>query len=546
MYSQEAQKIIEGCNPAQLEAIVHKHDESGPLLILAGAGSGKTAVLTRRMQWLIQCEKVDAQNILGLTFTAKAAAEMRERMTTATPLLCTFHSLALKLLREEHKGKTHWQRLGFSQAPMPVEQNLGQWINHLISCGLQGKKVDRADLFNPDFKIDAKVLQKIRRPFLESGKISFDDMIWLAINLLEEFPEVRAAVQKQWRYCLVDEYQDINPEQYRLVRLIVGDSPNLFVVGDDDQAIYGFRGADVRNILRFQDDFPQCKVVKLELNYRSTPAILDLANKIFTNKPVALRKSLRAGSNRSDALFKENSKVELWKCENSVIEFDKMVQAMEAWRAQYDLPWSAFAILVRFHRLGEWYEAALRQRKIPVGEEEEGVAIETVHASKGLQYPIVFYAGIAEGLTPSLPRTQKKAKIEAHHEEERRLFYVGVTRAECRLVLLFCKLRHWQGALQNFKPSRFLTVVEHKASRRTNMLLFSKLIRAIQIIAFMFAGVVQEFVLRIFGKADQAWIDRKLLNWSAFTTKVVGFDFATVGKENLELGYFQQRNSELG
>jgi len=528
----DASEILSSCNPIQREAILHNHDLQGPLLILAGAGSGKTAVLTKRILWLVTQDHELPSSILALTFTAKAASEMRERVAhtlgacSAEIRLSTFHSLALFLLRERVEGILNWKRLGFAQAPMPREGALRHWESQVLRAGLPRGSLRREDLFAPSSCKGREVLQA---PCFASGTVVFDDLIWLAIRLVEEHAAVREWVHRRWKTLLVDEYQDINPAQYRLVRAVLGNSPRLFVVGDDDQAIYGFRGADIGNILRFRKDYPGCRVLKLEWNYRSTASILQMANQIFSSKSPLLQKTLRPGSARQDPLFQACAPVECWQSAGPLEELDRLQGTCETLRARYGLSWKDFAILVRYNRQKEWYSYALRARGI------EGVQIETIHGSKGLQYPVVFYGGLAEGITPGRVSGSRKAK-QAQKDEERRLFYVGVTRAESRLYLLFCAHRHWQGAWQEFKLSRFVrpwvAQTESDISRRSVHVVFLWFVSVILRQAlYMAIAMIQLTWMRVFRSSEaSAWLERKLLLWARWSVHMMGYRLEVKGQ----------------
>jgi 1-acyl-sn-glycerol-3-phosphate acyltransferase len=532
----DTEKLLEGLNCDQRAAVLHDHSVGGPLLILAGAGSGKTSVLTRRIQYRI-ASHVAPGSILALTFTAKAAAEMDVRVQKLFPgagvKLCTFHSLALSLLREKVDGVYCWEMLGFKKAPVPMETAGANFANALVHCGIRTGSLDRDALFSPEVPLRiARQLGPLHQKVFDSGGIVFEDLIYLAIQLLEQHEKVRRMVQARWIEIMVDEYQDINPSQYRLVRALLGDRQNLFVVGDDDQAIYGFRGADIGNIMRFRKDFPESTLIRLEWNYRSVPRILNLANRIFMNKSVFLRKTLRAGNGRKDALFLENRRPEVWISPDPENEIFRLIQRIKEMRMDYDLPWHAFAILVRFNRQRLYYERALGEWGIPLAEEEneaspavEGVHVETVHGSKGLQYPVVFYAGLAEKLTPAESRGSRKVR-RAQAEEERRLFYVGVTRAESCLVLLYCKQRHWKGHLVNFKPSKFLQCVEKPLLETPRMPVILFRIKVVfQILLYMLAGFFPLFFYHTFRReATQAWVDTKIQNFAQLCFKAFYLD----------------------
>lgn len=524
--------ILKGLNADQRAAVLHDHKTDNQLLILAGAGSGKTSVLTKRIQYRI-ASGADPTSILALTFTAAAAAEMRERVEKLFPnagvKLCTFHSLALSLLRENFNGKFAYEMLGFSRAPVPKDVSANDFLCELAESGVSPGAFSREDLFSDKLpKNVRKKTEKSRERVLQSGEVVFEDLIYLCIYLLEHFANVREIVQNRYREIMVDEYQDINPSQYRLVRAVLGDRKSLFAVGDDDQAIYGFRGADIGNIFRFQKDFPACKLIRLEWNYRSVPEVLHLANRIFENKPIALRKVLRAGNNRQDEIFRENRKIEYWESRDPVEEIQKIVMTIRETRELYGIPYRGFAVLVRYNRQREYYEGALRACGIPAGEmdvpegaENDAVHVVTVHGSKGLQYPVVFYAGLAEGLTPGEckgTRKQRKAQLD----EERRLFYVGVTRAESVLYLLYCRVRYWKGRKTKFKPSRFLRCMEPLAKESKLPVFLFKILTVVQALSYMAAAIVEITFVRLFkAKTIDAWFEKRIREFSSFCMRIL-------------------------
>lgn len=506
---------LSGLNPDQMRAVCHEHQTGGPLLILAAAGSGKTAVLIKRIQWLLSKEGVDPRTILGLTFTAKAAREMLERIGNAPVRLCTFHSLALSFCREFST------ELGFQKPPVPTDQPDREFLENLFQDHLSPSELQSAE--------------PLRKACKLTGKVVFEDLIWLAIQLLEQDETLRHKVQARYSHILVDEYQDINPSQYRLVRLLRGNSPALFVVGDDDQAIYGFRGADIGNILRFQKDYPEASMIKLEWNYRSTHAILEVANQIFTSKPLHLQKRLRAGSARRDPLFQKNFSVDSRAFQNPIQEVDFILGTMESMRTEFGLPWNAFAILVRYNRQKEWYSVALEERGIPI--EAEGVQLETLHGSKGLQYPVVFYCGLAKNLSPAEPRGNRRQR-KAQSEEEKRLFYVGVTRAESRLLLLFCRKRHWHGELQDFKESPYLQYVRRVQAPPHSwsfpMKIVFRLTMALKIVLYMGWSLLEFFPIRLFQKQNiTTWVSRKLYAWAKFCLATLRMRLDVQGRSHL-------------
>lgn len=534
----DAESILEGLNSDQRAAVLHDHQKDAQLLILAGAGSGKTSVLTKRIQYRI-ASGVEPEKILALTFTAKAAAEMRERVQKLFPeagvRLCTFHSLALFILKQKIGNRFAYEMVGFKKPPVPQESVGREFLSMLSKLKIPSGSLNREELFSDGHSaaLLAK-LKTLREGVLESGNVVFEDLIYQSINLLENHDEAREYFRRQWSEIMVDEYQDINPSQYRLVKALLGNRKELFVVGDDDQAIYGFRGADIGNINRFCDDFKESTLIRLEWNYRSVPEILHLANDIFENKPLRLRKVLRAGNMKGSGgnpLYRENRKPEVWTSENPVEEMQKIVAKIKELRESYDLHWKNFAILVRYNRQRLYYEEALKDAGLPIAgteisEEEtleDGIHVETVHASKGLQYAVVFYAGLAEGLTPGACEGSRKQR-QKQLDEERRLYYVGVTRAEAYLILLYCKRRFWKGKLRKLKKSRFLPLKKKPQDFKMPMFLYR--IYALSMVAlFMLEHIVKLFFVFLFHKKEvDIWIDKKVQIFSVFCMKILRVD----------------------
>ena len=580
----DVENLLKGLNSDQRAAVLHDHEKNGQLLILAGAGSGKTSVLTKRIQYRIM-SGVEPEKILALTFTAKAAAEMRERVQKLFPdagvRLCTFHSLALFILKskvpvrqdEERRSPTKsgmtseegrfstksrmtavggmtavvescpaYELVGFKKMPVPTESADKSFMQELAKVGGRKFRFSREELFSDAHP--AKLLKKLeplRNRVLESGQVVFEDLIYQAIHLLENHEDARTFFQNQWTEILVDEYQDINPSQYRLVKALLGERKSLFVVGDDDQAIYGFRGADIGNINRFRDDFKESSLIRLEWNYRSVANILHFSNRIFENKPIHLRKVLRAGNMNGSGgspIFKENREPEIWVSEDPVEEMQKIIESIKLLRESYDLQWKNFAILVRYNRQRLYYEEALRDARLPIagtvvsevagdveGGEilENGIHVETVHASKGLQYAVVYYAGMSEGLTPGTCMGNRKQR-QKRLDEERRLFYVGVTRAESFLVLLYCKRRYWKGRLAKLKRSRFLPKETSKTEMNMPVILF-RIFATARILLFMLVHIVKIAFVYVFHRKDlDSWIEEKVQKFSRFCMQAIRVD----------------------
>ena len=294
---------MDNLNPAQVEAVTYGE---GPLLILAGAGSGKTRVLTCRVAHLIREMGIRPYHILAITFTNKAAQEMRMRVEALAPEMSrdiwihTFHATGLRILRrqEEFFGRTRDFVIydsddqltvvkdcikeldidGKRYQPRAVAASISQAKNKLQTASDYKKQA--YDGFN---QVVTRVYDRYEEKLRENNAVDFDDLIFLTVQLYRENPQVLAYYQDRFRYILVDEYQDTNHAQYVFVNLLVGTRRNLFAVGDPDQGIYSWRGADINNILRFEKDYPEAKLIKLEQNYRSTSRILEVANHIIKN-----------------------------------------------------------------------------------------------------------------------------------------------------------------------------------------------------------------------------------------------------------------------
>jgi DNA helicase II / ATP-dependent DNA helicase PcrA len=290
-------------NPAQREAVLATE---GPVLVVAGAGSGKTRVLTHRIAHLVTACGVEPHEVLAITFTNKAAEEMKRRLegilgdVSRRMWVMTFHAACGRILRREAA------RLGYRSnftiydqadqvrvvkscleelerdpkrfVPRGIHAQISQAKNQLVG---PDEYRNRVASFYDQTVADAYDLYQ--RRLFTSNAVDFDDLLMLTVDVLERFPEARARWQKAFRYVLVDEYQDTNHAQYRLLQLLAGKHRNVFAVGDPDQSIYAFRGADIRNILEFERDFGGARVIALEQNYRSTNAILHAANAVIAH-----------------------------------------------------------------------------------------------------------------------------------------------------------------------------------------------------------------------------------------------------------------------
>ena len=303
------QPLIDNLNPEQRAAV---ETTEGPLLILAGAGSGKTRVITSRIAWLIREKGVAPDSILAVTFTNKAASEMGERVdkllghsSLAKPLIATFHSMCVRMLRRDIEAlkvggegltrsfeiydendqqaivKQVMRRMGLDTKQLTPRTVLGRisWAkNHMVDP--QEYYLASKD---PNSERIAHIFQSYKAELRKNNALDFDDLLLEAVRLLKVSSEVRERYQRRYRYLLVDEYQDTNRPQYEIMKLLAGEAKNVCAVGDEDQSIYSWRGADIRNILEFEKDFPNARIVRLEQNYRSTQIILEAAGAVVAN-----------------------------------------------------------------------------------------------------------------------------------------------------------------------------------------------------------------------------------------------------------------------
>ncbi|HSX06658.1 MAG TPA: UvrD-helicase domain-containing protein [Candidatus Saccharimonadia bacterium] len=640
------QDLLEGLNPEQQRAV---ETTEGPLLIQAGAGSGKTKTLTHRIAHLIATHKATPYNILAVTFTNKAAREMRERVAQLLgqdaenrgfmPYMGTFHSICVRILRMdgEHIGiprsyvifdeadrlsavKQASKRLGLDEKTFPprvIAGLISSAKNELVTPD----EYDRAG-GSPATRAASEVYPLYQSILKDSGALDFDDLIGRTVQLLQTVPEIRAKWQQQFAYIMIDEYQDTNAAQYKLVKLLTNEANNIAVVGDDWQSIYSWRGADFRNILKFESDYPNCAVIKLEQNYRSTGHILNAAHGVVTRnqqrsdkrlwtaagegKPVQI---LQVGNERAEAeaivrrvklgvdsgrhfsdfavLYRTNAQsrsVEetfiqygipyrivggvrfydrkeikdlvaylrlLYQPEDR-ISFERIVniptrgigaKSLQNFYSWYEglglalseallqaancgavtgkakkglvelgdilkslrelideVPPAALidSLVRRLNYLGYLddgtVQAESRQENVrefmgvAQGYQELGLAnfleeialisdldtadmngnavtLMTLHAAKGLEFPVVFMTGMEETIFPHTRALYDQTEME----EERRLCYVGMTRAREELYMIYATSRMLYGGVQHNVPSRFLSEIDAAYSEETAM-----------------------------------------------------------------------------
>lgn len=632
------EELLRDLNPEQRRAV---ETTEGPLLIQAGAGSGKTKTLTHRIAYLIATHKATPYNILAVTFTNKAAREMRERVARLVganadnrgfmPYMGTFHSICVRILRldGEHIGiprsyvifdeadrlsavKQASKQLQVDEKAFPprvIAGLISSAKNELVTP----EDYDKAG-GSPATRVAAEIYPLYQRILKDSGALDFDDLIGRAVHLLQTVPDIRKKWMSQFSYIMIDEYQDTNAAQYKLVKLLTGDAHNIAVVGDDWQSIYSWRGADFRNILNFERDYPNCAVIKLEQNYRSTSHILNAAHGVVTRNRQRSEKKLwtaageglpvqllQVGSERAEAeaivrrvkLGVESGK-RRYRDYAVLYRTNAQSRSVEETFIQYGVPYRivggvrfydrkeikdlvaylrllyqpedriSFERIVNIPTRGigvkslqnfyEWYEGlglslseALAQaagcgtvtgkakkglselgdiltslRKLvddvpptalidslvrrirylqylddgtPQAESRQenvrelmgvaqsyqelglagfleeialitdldtadlngdAVTLMTLHAAKGLEFPVVFMTGLEETIFPHTRALYDQSEME----EERRLCYVGMTRAREELYMIYATGRLLYGGMQHNPPSRFLAEID--------------------------------------------------------------------------------------
>jgi DNA helicase II / ATP-dependent DNA helicase PcrA len=631
--------FLSGLNPQQREAV---ETTEGPVLILAGAGSGKTRVITNRISHLISAKHVPATAILAVTFTNKAAGEMRARVAhlleelhlERPPLIATFHSFCVRMLRRDGDAlasirpgftrafsiyddeeqltiiKAAYKKMGLDEKAMPYRATLSN-----ISQAKSVKKTPQemySESADPRVTKVAAVYEEYEKELRQANALDFDDLLLESVRLLFHDADTRAAWNRRLNYMMIDEYQDTNRSQYELMRLLSQSHSNVCVVGDEDQSIYSWRGADIRNILDFEKDYPNAKVIRLEQNYRSTKNILEAASVVVANNKERKGKWLWTDSDEGDMLtvyaaydaenealfiadtiekilrqhpdrrvailYRTNSQsrqieealrrynrkynvvggisyyqraevkdviayLKLAQSQTDSLALQRIInvpargigkttldqatqfaveQGVTLWEAigrmldENQFGTRAHAAMLAFRNMiGELTEAVetkplnealafiedrtgyrrmLEQENTPESQtrlenlnelmnaaaeavergetirdfldhaalvaqsdaldEASQITLMTIHNAKGLEFPVVFLAGMEDGLFPH----SRSLLSEAAMEEERRLCYVGMTRAEKRLVLSWAKLRRRFGGGEQERtlPSRFL------------------------------------------------------------------------------------------
>jgi DNA helicase-2/ATP-dependent DNA helicase PcrA len=374
----ERTEPLAGLNPAQREAVLHFE---GPMLVLAGAGSGKTRVLTTRIARLIEHHGVDPSRILSVTFTNKAAGEMRDRIARLLGeeprgmWSGTFHAIGARILRSSahHVGRTSSftiydedDSLGVVKRIMeregvPQKQYSPKVIASLISDA-KNALVPPAEYeslaMDPVSRTAAKIYRQMEPTLRAANAVTFDDLLVLPVEIFRQDETTLARYRDRFQFILVDEYQDTNRAQFQFIKLLGSGHGNVVVVGDDDQSIYGWRGADIRNILDFEKEFTAAKLVRLEDNYRSTPDILHVANAAITQNIGRKGKTLRATREAGEP-------VTLLAALDERDEADFILEEIKARRSREDRGFNEFAVLYRTNAQSRAIEDALRREAIP-------------------------------------------------------------------------------------------------------------------------------------------------------------------------------------
>jgi DNA helicase-2/ATP-dependent DNA helicase PcrA len=356
--------LLDGLNPEQQKAV---KTTEGPLLILAGAGSGKTKTLTHRVAYLVKNQLATSSQILGVTFTNKAAKEMRERVAVLLgdnaehrsfmPYMGTFHSMCVKILRIDgqyiglpsnfvifdESDRTALIKQLAKQQSIDEKQFPSRMIGSLISSA-KNELLSPAEYngiaSTPNQKTASRIFPLYEKGLRDQQALDFDDLIGRTVSLLENNPEVKEKWRRQFKYILIDEYQDTNAAQYKLIKLFTNENKNICVVGDDWQSIYSWRGADFKNILNFERDYPKATIIKLEQNYRSTKLILDAAHAVIMKNKDRSDKKLWTSA-------KDGQPVQMVQVQNERAEGEAIIRRIQTYVDMHLRKYHDFAVLYR-------------------------------------------------------------------------------------------------------------------------------------------------------------------------------------------------------
>src|SRR5436309_11535279 len=374
----DPETILGSLNPVQRQAV---QATKGPVLVLAGAGSGKTRVIAHRIAWLLGVEGINPRHVLAVTFTNKAAGEMRRLVEylllpagISPPLIATFHAACVRILRERARFvglqpsfviydeedrlsivKEAMRQLDMDErqiTPASVVHRISHAKNHMLSAEEAERlaRTPREERIAPVYRLYEDRLRAV-------GGVDFDALLLLVVKLLETSPESLAWYRTRWTHVLVDEYQDTNRAQYRIIQLLTQEHRNLCVVGDPDQSVYRWRGADLRNILDFEKDFPDCLVIPLEQNYRSTKRILGIASAVIANNRARRDKRLWTEND-------EGERAQVYRAWDEHEEANFVAQRILSARTS-GTPWDDIAVFYRTNAQSRVLEDALRRGGVP-------------------------------------------------------------------------------------------------------------------------------------------------------------------------------------
>ncbi|MFV0315373.1 MAG: DNA helicase PcrA [Microthrixaceae bacterium] len=489
-----ADDLLDGLNPAQHEAVTHPE---GPLLVIAGAGSGKTRVLTHRIAHLIRDEGVSPFEILAITFTNKAAGEMRERISRLVgPVadkmwISTFHSACVRILRRDAHLLGYPSSFSiYDQADAvrltgyvirDLELNPKQYQPRSVHARISAAKNE--GMSPGDFEDAASVSseRKVAQVYTEyqnrlraAGAMDFDDLLAVTVELFRVHPEVLAHYQQRFRHVLVDEYQDTNPVQNDLVMLLAEDHRNVCIVGDTDQSIYRFRAADIRNILEFENTFPDATVVVLEQNYRSTQTILDAANAVISHNAHRKPKALWSDAGRGDPIVR-------FQGEDETDEAQWVAHKLASLHQQGDVRWSDMAVFYRTNAQSRVVEESLMRAGIPyrvVGgprfydrkEVKDALAYlkvivnpsDEVSAKRVVNVPKRGVGDQSVGRLESFARSQGIGFVDALHRWDE----AGVSPRSAKGIDTFCDLIAELGRQLDDGPARMLESILERSGYR--------------------------------------------------------------------------------
>lgn len=453
-------------NEAQWQAVTH---QGSHLLIVAGPGTGKTHTLVRRIAHIIPSIPAH-ENVLAVTFTNKAAAQMKDRlMSLGVPqkqtFIGTFHAFCLKLLRE------HWE---WTALPKDFQVIMPEEVEGFDKAALERIGLMKSTHLVIEGSDEYKTYQ---RALKAKSCIDFDDILRETLNVLEE-ESVARMVRASYTHIFVDEYQDLNPVQHAVLKMIAGNSSHVTAIGDPDQAIYGFRGSDMRLFSRFMDDFPGASCLRLRENYRSSPNLLNASGQIIRTAGKDNDVALIARIHSEGKLIVHRASTDRAEADYVAGQIEKMVGGMDMQSARAATrSFGDIAVLYRLNAQrhvisqaldhlaipfqvsakppkADTYsdEAALGRREEVLDYNTEKVSLMTIHAAKGLEFPVVFIVGCEENILPL-----NILEMKGDSDEERRLFYVGMTRARSCLYLTYAERRQLFGKTLLQSPSPFLT-----------------------------------------------------------------------------------------